>query len=57
MELAQNELTTKNVIDNKAKDLPLLTRTNNGMARYCDKCKRNFNFRSNTLNYLILRCE
>ncbi|CAF0711661.1 unnamed protein product [Brachionus calyciflorus] len=39
MEISENELAKKSVIDKKAKDLPLLTRTSTGGARYCDKCK------------------
>lgn len=39
MELSQSEVATKIILDKKAKDLPLLTGTNSGGVRYCDKCK------------------
>jgi palmitoyltransferase len=39
MELSQSEMTAKLILEKKAKDLPLLTRTNSGGVRYCDKCK------------------
>ena len=39
MELSQSELDAKLMLEKKAKELPLLTRTQNGNIRYCDKCK------------------
>lgn len=39
MNIAQNEQDKKEILDKKAKELPLLTRTNNMSVRFCDKCK------------------
>ena len=39
MELAQNDSLTKALLEKKAKELPMLTRTNSLAVRYCDKCK------------------
>lgn len=39
LEIAQNDTATKMIIEKKAKQLPILTRTNTLQARYCDKCK------------------
>lgn len=39
MQVSESEMTTKALIDKKARDLPILTRTGGGNARYCDRCK------------------
>jgi palmitoyltransferase ZDHHC2/15/20 len=39
MELSQSEMEAKLMLEKKAKELPLMTRTHNGNIRYCDKCK------------------
>ncbi len=39
IEVAQNDISTKLILDKKAKELPILTRGNNLAIRYCEKCK------------------
>lgn len=39
MELAHNEAACKLIVEKKAKNLPILTRTNSLSVRYCEKCK------------------
>jgi hypothetical protein len=37
--LSQSEQTTKQILEKKAKELPLFTRTSNMNIRFCEKCK------------------
>lgn len=39
MNITQSEMGPKVLLEQKAKNLPILTRTNNGAVRYCDKCR------------------
>jgi len=39
MDTVQNESAFRSILEKKAKELPVLTRTTNGNVRYCEKCK------------------
>lgn len=39
IEIAQNDTAVKLILEKKGNQLPLLTRTNTMLVRYCDKCK------------------
>ena len=39
LETSQSESESRQVLERKVRELPVLTRTNTGLARYCDKCK------------------